>query len=903
MIKPISVLDNISKANKIKQRDNSQKSYIAQLPKDKADSFVSSSQVAFEAKKVKPKDIEEVYARLNADLVKINSSLKTYIDNELPKNKVLRGGLAVLTLWLSEKYGQVKGKQSQQNSINYTLEQARRVQADYMYEMGQDIQKNNNKTAIITADMKAVTDYYIKVDEIERKKLIPLIITPLLNQTMVPNCIMISAGDEATSNQLIDWTKNNAWANVVMIDEKHDIVDYLEQAEEHYQQTGERTLLHVQGLDNLINSKTSDERMIGAMKSIMDDCAKDYHTTILFSSKNPDELDEIAMADHRVSQIRSDLVQPKLLKVALAEQRLAHSGLYVHAETYRTPELAHEALMQKVSDYIEAAYTVLGLDEKGWTVPENLSKDKALEISLKLYDELASQFAEKLRTPNINYTYDVKPETISLNQNGKIEQFEGYRHVIKFDKETIADMTYRTDSIPESVDLEKNLEFSFFSTKKQIENLPIHVALYNALFKGTKEPVEPSVYRYSSESMHKFLPDSRMFMAERQIWGFDWYPEKDYDRQFLLKMDEEFFNKYKDSYKTGIETIDKLYMNPETSPFSLNGHRKCFNQSTDWHIPSYTKYEPKESVFKYDLLHSYGDNGIFLTEPKSTFALNGPAVACLGNFYDLSDSKDMREAINNLWNCVTEKYPNEILKRNMYKAKLKPVEVNPKDLEKFKKETPLISSSEKVLSPDEISRLEVISRLRDKKRNIESPVDALRDVLVLTGMDKKINLSNSPSEEEMASVLRAVRDDILELTKKELMSLPRLEREKYKVSENLLDGEGYAQRYDNYKRYFVEYDRGDLLAEDSCNNRYFGLPALLLIADEHLANNKDGNLPLSTYDNHHGTEYNYHNTGALFALAKDLPSYEVIKTASDALEGIARRPIWYSEKAGIKKKW
>ena len=94
-----------------------------------------------------------------------------------------------------------------------------------------------------------------------------------------------------------------------------------------------------------------------------------------------------------------------------------------------------------------------------------------------------------------------------------------------------------------------------------------------------------------------------------------------------------------------------------------------------------------------------------------------------------------------------------------------------------------------------------------------------------------------------------------------------------------------------------------ILAEDSCNNRYFGLPALLLIADELLANNKDGNLPLSTYDNHYGTIYNYHNTGALYALAKDLPSYEIIKTASDALEGIARRPIWYSEKAGMKKTW
>ena len=46
--------------------------------------------------------------------------------------------------------------------------------------------------------------------------------------------------------------------------------------------------------------------MIGAMKSIMDDCAKDYHSTLLFTTQNPNELDTIAMGPHRVTQIPID---------------------------------------------------------------------------------------------------------------------------------------------------------------------------------------------------------------------------------------------------------------------------------------------------------------------------------------------------------------------------------------------------------------------------------------------------------------------------------------------------------------------------------------------------------------------------------------------------------------------
>ena len=117
MIKPISVLDNISKANKIKQGDNSQKSYIAQLPKDKADSFVSSSQVAFEGRNVKPTTPKQIYERLNRNLEQAKNSYSKYKEDILPDKKWKRVGLAVITLIGSEIYASVKAKNKQEDSV------------------------------------------------------------------------------------------------------------------------------------------------------------------------------------------------------------------------------------------------------------------------------------------------------------------------------------------------------------------------------------------------------------------------------------------------------------------------------------------------------------------------------------------------------------------------------------------------------------------------------------------------------------------------------------------------------------------------------------------------------------------------------------------------------------------
>ncbi len=124
----------------------------------------------------------------------------------------------------------------------------------------------------------------------------------------VPNCVMVANENEEINEEIIDWILQNANANVSELN-AYDCPDWdrvFEKAQEKYRKTGKWNIIHVKDLDKLINPKIADSSDIAMMKSVMGDSAKYYHTTLLFSSTNPDELDETATETYRVQEIKTD---------------------------------------------------------------------------------------------------------------------------------------------------------------------------------------------------------------------------------------------------------------------------------------------------------------------------------------------------------------------------------------------------------------------------------------------------------------------------------------------------------------------------------------------------------------------------------------------------------------------
>jgi hypothetical protein len=120
----------------------------------------------------------------------------------------------------------------------------------------------------------------------------------------VPNCIMLEGEHDVINNTLIDWTGEQvgkkAKCRFIKIKHTDDLLDHMEKAGAHHKQTKERTLIHVESFDRLINPEISDNSTIAACKDLMQCSSEDYHTTVIFSTKDTKKLDNAATSGHRI---------------------------------------------------------------------------------------------------------------------------------------------------------------------------------------------------------------------------------------------------------------------------------------------------------------------------------------------------------------------------------------------------------------------------------------------------------------------------------------------------------------------------------------------------------------------------------------------------------------------------
>lgn len=124
------------------------------------------------------------------------------------------------------------------------------------------------------------------------------------------NAIMIQGNDESSIDEVIEIIPKMTDVNVSKVShnpEKPDdtiekLYEEAEKAEQKFKETKKSTILQVNGLSDLLSDSKSDEgeRRIADFKLFVQDCAKDYHTTLLFKILNPEKVDAASIAPHRV---------------------------------------------------------------------------------------------------------------------------------------------------------------------------------------------------------------------------------------------------------------------------------------------------------------------------------------------------------------------------------------------------------------------------------------------------------------------------------------------------------------------------------------------------------------------------------------------------------------------------
>lgn len=124
---------------------------------------------------------------------------------------------------------------------------------------------------------------------------------------------MLSKPDEKINKELIKWCGENVNGQFITTNPYEEkLVNVLKEAEEDYQKTGNWNLIYVEDMDELINANYSKDSVITKMKRIMTCCAEEFHSTLIFSSPHPEELDDIAIAEHRVEWIDTSNVKPAI---------------------------------------------------------------------------------------------------------------------------------------------------------------------------------------------------------------------------------------------------------------------------------------------------------------------------------------------------------------------------------------------------------------------------------------------------------------------------------------------------------------------------------------------------------------------------------------------------------------
>ena len=118
--------------------------------------------------------------------------------------------------------------------------------------------------------------------------------------TDMPNCLMVVSKDPDYCDRMINWIGKTGNADFVTIKVGDDILEHLEKAEENFQKTKNWTLLYVKDMEKLIDHNQASFCVVEGMKDIMSAAAEDYHTTMIFSTADPQKLDKIALQTHRV---------------------------------------------------------------------------------------------------------------------------------------------------------------------------------------------------------------------------------------------------------------------------------------------------------------------------------------------------------------------------------------------------------------------------------------------------------------------------------------------------------------------------------------------------------------------------------------------------------------------------
>jgi hypothetical protein len=248
--------------------------------------------------------------------------------------------------------------------------------------------EKNAEAIVIRKDAERNHDYNVNISNLKEKELKPKFADLIQKdkeggKALIPNCLMIVSPSDSAANELIKWTGENSKVNFISVNNDVDITEQLEKAEQHYQNKKERTLLHINKFEDLINPNLTQDHHIASLKDLLSCASDEYHTTIIFNTSDPSKLHNIATQSHRLTQIKADFKTPAELAIEDAWDRITTA----RAETQPIATLNDLLIYQKVKnvDRLKLDHASNELEKVANVLKEKITGDyakKAFTIAL-----------------------------------------------------------------------------------------------------------------------------------------------------------------------------------------------------------------------------------------------------------------------------------------------------------------------------------------------------------------------------------------------------------------------------------------------------------------------------------------------------------------------------------------
>lgn len=165
-------------------------------------------------------------------------------------------------------------------------------------------------------------DLYEKEKQsIKNNQLAPIFCDQVINEKQgeknyFPDAIMLIGEDKNLNEELIKWIAENSDCNFRFVPKKDDMDNFMDsffETLDDIQESGQRTLLYVENFEDLINPQVNTVENIDQLKAAMCVLDKDYKTTLIFSTDNPNKLSKEATGPNRIqNRINTDIILPEL---------------------------------------------------------------------------------------------------------------------------------------------------------------------------------------------------------------------------------------------------------------------------------------------------------------------------------------------------------------------------------------------------------------------------------------------------------------------------------------------------------------------------------------------------------------------------------------------------------------